>query len=83
MQVDFLCFREALGTVFLNFVALETGLNIDGFSGGSRIHYNGVTLVNHVEIGAIEALQTMTADLQPAASGPMTAQKQPTQTDAC
>ena len=32
--VVFLCFSEALGTVFLTFAALETGMKIDGFSGG-------------------------------------------------
>ena len=31
-KVDFLCFLEALGTGFLTFSALETGLEIECFS---------------------------------------------------
>ena len=33
-RVEFWCFSEALGAVFLTFAALETGLKIDGLSGG-------------------------------------------------
>ena len=35
--VDFYSLLEALGTVVLVFVALETGLKIDGSSGGNRM----------------------------------------------
>jgi len=38
--VVFLCFSEALGAVFLTFAALETGLEIDDFSGGYRIPHS-------------------------------------------
>ena len=41
-----------------------------------------VTLIND-RLGALEALQSLIADLQPAASGPMTAEKQTTGTDDC
>ena len=32
-RVEFWCFSEALGAVFLTFAGLETGLKIAGFSG--------------------------------------------------
>ena len=35
----------------------------------------------YILLGALEAFQTLAADLQPAASGPMIAEKQPTWTD--
>ena len=44
---------------------------------------NGVAVVNHVDFRTRRALQTVIADLQPAASGPMTAEKQPTWTNNC
>ena len=53
-EIDCCCFLEALGIVFLIFVALETGLEIDRLSGG--------------KFWALKPLQTFTADLQTAAS---------------
>ena len=32
IEVEFTCFFDALGAVFLVFAAMETGLKIDGFS---------------------------------------------------
>ena len=59
-------------------------MKIDGFpAGGTGSKVNGVGVVNHFLCGALTALQTMIAHLQPAASGPMTAEKQPTWTDDC
>ena len=40
-------------------------------------------MVNRVALCALEALPTVIADLHPAASGPMTAEKQPAWTDDC
>ena len=55
------------------------------FQGENQIHYNGVVVVSQGKFGALEAkaLQTLTADLQPAASGQMAAEKRPTWTDDC
>ena len=67
--VDFFSFPGTFWMVFLTVVALETRLGISGFSSaGDRF-------------GARKAFQTLPASLEPAASGPMTAEKQPTWTD--
>ena len=61
---------EALGAVFLNFAALDTGFKIHGFSkGGAGSKVNGVA-ANHGKFGALQELQTVRADLHPA-SGPV------------
>ena len=57
-------------------VALETRVEHDGFSGG------GVAGPNHTFFCAFKASQMVAADLQPAAPGPITAEKQSTWTDA-
>ena len=53
------------------------------FHGGARSTIQQVVVVNEGKSAALEALQSLIADLQPAASGPMTAEKQQTETDAC
>ena len=63
--------------------ALGTGLKLNCISGGKPIQCQPVGGGNRVELRAFRALQTVTADLQPAASGPMAAEKQPTWTDDC
>ena len=42
-----------------------------------------VGVVTYMLLGALKELQIVTADLQPTASGTMTAEKQPTWTDDC
>ena len=42
-----------------------------GFQGGTGSKENGVSLLLYVFFGALESLQAVTADLQPAASGPI------------
>ena len=79
--VDVWCCSEISGTVFLIFVALETAGKLIDFPGGTGSKAGRVALVNHVESSAFKAFQTVTADLQPAASGPMPAQKRPIWTD--
>ena len=44
---------------------------------------HGVALLNHTEFWALKAIQTVIADLQLAALGPMTAEKQQTWTEDC
>ena len=74
---SFLCCSECLGAVFLIFVALRTGLEIDGFGGRvSDPKGKRVVMVHHLE--SAPALQTLIAYLQIAVSGQMTAEKQPT-----
>ena len=64
-------------------IVLETRLEIDEFSRGTRSKRNGVVVAIYFLFNAPEALQTLTADLQLAALGPMTDDKQPTLTDDC
>ena len=47
---------------------------------GKTMQYSEAAVAIYGFSGALEALLTLTADLQPAASGPMTAEKQPTLT---
>jgi hypothetical protein len=65
-----------LGVVFLIFAALETGLEIDEFSGGYRIQSSTGGGGNQRDIWTPKPLQTLTADLQKATSGQMSAEKQ-------
>ena len=74
---------EALGvSFFLIFVAQATGLKSDGVTDGSPIQCQTGGGGESHGAGVLEALQAVTADLQPAASGRMIAEKQPTWTDA-
>ena len=75
-------FSEDSGAVSLIFAVLETGLKIEGFPSWNAVQgrYDGIAELSRGN-GAFEALQTVTADLQPAASGPTIAEKQATWTD--
>ena len=62
---DFLCFSEALGATFLIFVALEKGLEIDGFSEENLIQSTEVGGGNLRGIGRPKPLlQTCKRQLQ-------------------
>ena len=74
---------EASGAVFLIVVACETGLNIAGFPKAIGSKVGWVAVVICILFGALDILQAVIADLQPAASGPMTAEKQPSRNDDC
>ena len=81
-EVDLLCFLE--GSSFSDFFALQTGLKTGGISGGNPILSQLGVACKSCAICALHALQeTVAADLQRAASGPMIAEKQPTSTDDC
>ena len=76
-RVEFSWFWVALGAIFMAFVALETGLKIDGFSKGYRIQSRAGGGGNQGPIGTFKPWQNLTADLQKATSGQMSAEKQP------
>ena len=76
----FWCSLEALEAVFLNFCCLGNRLENGWFSTGNLIHYYWGAPLNLTKFRALKTFQTLTADLQPAASAPMTAEKQPTWT---
>ena len=48
---------------------------------GTGFGVNVVAVAIYILFGVLEALQTMTLDVQPATAGPMTAERQPTWTD--
>ena len=82
--VDFLVFFRGLGNSFCNFRCLGHKLEIDMyFPGGTGSTAGLVAVVNHMEFWAFKAPQALTADLQPAASGRMTAEKRLAWTDDC
>ena len=72
------------GSSFLFFAVLGPGqICLNGFQGRPIRGRQGGAETNHTRHSALKPVQTLTTALQPAASGPMFAEKRQTWTDDC